>query len=284
ATIDPNATQAFTATLEDQFGDLVVPQPTFGWTVSGGGSIDSSGLFTADGNGGGPFTVTATDPGSGVQGTTSVTIQNDAPTIAVAAAASPSPVTAGTTTDLSVLGADDGGEANLTYTWAVTAGPSGTTFSANGTNAAKNSTATFLLAGPYTFQVTVADQDGGPVTARVTGGAPFAVTATGAGAGLQGTASVTIQNDAPTIASAAAASPNPVTTGTTTDLGVLGADDGGETPLVYTWAATAGPSGATFSANGTNAAIGRASCRTKAGRYTVQVPVTDQDGVHETTQ
>src|SRR5205823_7248329 len=88
----------------------------------------------------------------------SVTIQNDAPTVAVAAAASPSPVTAGTTTDLSVLGADDGGEANLTYTWAVTAGPSGTTFSANGTNAAKNNTATFPQAGTYTFQVTVTDR------------------------------------------------------------------------------------------------------------------------------
>src|SRR5207249_7226272 len=45
------------------------------------------------------------------------------PTIATAAAASPNPVTTGTTTDLSVLGADDAGEANLTYTWAVTAGP-----------------------------------------------------------------------------------------------------------------------------------------------------------------
>src|SRR4029077_12402533 len=72
------------------------------------------------------------------------------------------------TTDLSVLGADDGGEANLTYTWAVTAGPSGATFSANGTNAAKNSTATFTQAGTYTFQVTVTDQDGVTVTSQVT--------------------------------------------------------------------------------------------------------------------
>ena len=40
------------------------------------------------------------------------------PTIATTAAASPSPAP-GTTTDLSVLGADDGGEANLTYTWEI---------------------------------------------------------------------------------------------------------------------------------------------------------------------
>src|SRR5207245_4343925 len=136
ATIDPNATQAFAATLKDQFGNAMTSQPAFGWTA-GGGSIDPSGLFTAGASGGGPFTVTATDPGSGLQGTASVTIQNDAPTIASAAAASPNPVTTGTTTDLTVLGADDGGESHLTYTWAVTSGPTGVTFSANGTNAAK---------------------------------------------------------------------------------------------------------------------------------------------------
>src|SRR5439155_6333173 len=135
--------------------------------VNGGGAIDAGGLFTAGSNGGGPFTVTATDPGSGVQGTASVTIQNDGPTIALAAAASPNPVTAGTTTDLSVLGADDGGEGFLTYTWAATAGPAAVGFSANGTNAAKNSTATFTQAGTYTIQVTVADEDGLTSTSAV---------------------------------------------------------------------------------------------------------------------
>src|SRR5207253_4874951 len=119
------------------------------------------------GNAGGAFTVTATDSGSSVQGTASVTIGNSAPTVAVGAAASPNPVTTGTTTDLTVLGADDGGESHLTYTWAVTAGPSGVTFSANGANAAKSSTATFTQAGTYTFQVTVADQDGVTVTSSV---------------------------------------------------------------------------------------------------------------------
>src|SRR5207249_10958338 len=130
ATVDPNATQAFSATVKDQFGNAMASQPAFGWTA-GGGTIDSSGLYTAGGNGGGPFTVTATDPGSGVQGTASVNIQNDAPTIATAAAASPNRVTSGTTTDLAVLGADDGGESHLTYTWAVTAGPGGVALAAN---------------------------------------------------------------------------------------------------------------------------------------------------------
>src|SRR5439155_244487 len=160
-------TQAFTATLSDQFGDVVAAQPAFGWAVNGGGAIDAVPLFTAGGNGGGPFTVTASDPGSGLQSTASVTIQNDAPGIAGAASATPNPVTSGTTTDLSVLGSDDGGESHLVYTWAVTSGPSGVTFSANGTNAAKSSTATFTQAGTYTFQVRVTDQDGLTVTSTV---------------------------------------------------------------------------------------------------------------------
>src|SRR4029450_4428746 len=44
------------------------------------------------------------------------------PTAAVAASASPNPIT-GTNTSLSVLGADDGGEASLTYTWSTTGTP-----------------------------------------------------------------------------------------------------------------------------------------------------------------
>jgi hypothetical protein len=91
------------------------------------------------------------------------------PTVATPASASPNPVT-GTTTGLSVLGADDGGEANLTYNWAVTAQPSGVTspsFNINGTNAAKNATATFYAAGNYTFQVTITDGSGQTVTSSV---------------------------------------------------------------------------------------------------------------------
>jgi hypothetical protein len=100
------------------------------------------------------------------QFTVSSGTSNQPPTVATPAAASPNPVT-GTTTSLSVLGADDGGEANLTYNWAVIAQPAGVTtpsFSVNGTNAAKNSTATFYAAGSYTFQVTITDSGGLSVT------------------------------------------------------------------------------------------------------------------------
>ena len=96
---------------------------------------------------------------------------NHAPTVTTPAAATPSPVT-GTTTALSVLGADvDTGESSLTYTWTTTSIPSGATaptYGANGTNAAKNATATFSRAGSYTFQVTITDPGGLTCTSSVT--------------------------------------------------------------------------------------------------------------------
>jgi len=160
ASITTSGTQQFTATALDQFATSLAIQPTFNWTVSGGGAISTSGLFTADVVPGGPYTVTAQS--DTVSGTASVTVSlpNAAPTIATAAAANPNPVT-GTTGLLSVLGADDAGESALTYTWATTGTPpAAVTFSANATNAAKATTATFTKAGTYAFQVTVKDQPG----------------------------------------------------------------------------------------------------------------------------
>jgi plastocyanin len=87
---------------------------------------------------------------------------NAAPTVATPASASPNPVN-GTTTALSVLGADDGGEAALRYTWS-SSGPASVTFSTNGSNAAKNATATFSQAGTYTFIATITDAAGLSVT------------------------------------------------------------------------------------------------------------------------
>jgi hypothetical protein len=104
-------------------------------------------------------------------GLTIPTKQNDpAPTLAASASASPNP-TFTTTTKLSVLGADTAGESTLTYTWATTAVPAGVpspTFSTNGTNAAKNDTATFYAVGAYSFQVTATNLAGLSVTSSVT--------------------------------------------------------------------------------------------------------------------
>jgi hypothetical protein len=277
------------------------------------------------------------------------TAANNPPTIAAAAAATPNPVT-GTTAALSVLGADDGGEASLTYTWATTGTPpAAVTFSANGTNAAKATTATFTKAGSYTLQVSAKDaanqvaastvtvtvnqtlssivvapssasvpvsgsqqftatardqfgtnlttqptftwtvsglgvvSSGGLFVAGTTAGGPFTVGA--ASGSVSGTATVTViaNNVTPTIATAAAASPNPVT-GATAALAVLGADDAGEANLTYTWATTGTPPAAvTFSVNGTNAAKNTTATFTKAGSYTLQATVKDQGNLTATS-
>jgi hypothetical protein len=82
------------------------------------------------------------------------------------ATANPNPV-AGTSTVLSALASDDGGEAALTYTWALRDGPAAVTFSLNGTNAAKQTTAGFQAAGTYTFRVTARDASGATATSTV---------------------------------------------------------------------------------------------------------------------
>lgn len=95
----------------------------------------------------------------------STTSTNKPPTVTTPAAASPATVT-GTTTNLSVQASDPNGDA-LTYTWAETSGPSGVTFSANGTGSSNNTTATFTQAGSYSFTVTVKDTAGLTATSSV---------------------------------------------------------------------------------------------------------------------
>ncbi len=92
----------------------------------------------------------------------STTVVNVPPSVMTAASATPSPVTA-TTTQLSVLGADDSGEPSVIYSWNVV-GSYPVSFSANATNAAKTSTVTFTGAGTYTFECLI--QDPGGLTAR----------------------------------------------------------------------------------------------------------------------
>lgn len=251
----------------------------YAWTSSGPAAVtfsanntnaakNATATFTQSGT----YTLVATItdvPGLSVTSTVQVTVNipptNSAPTVATAASASPNPVN-GTTTALSVLGADDGGEANLRYTWS-SSGPASVTFSANGTNAAKNATATFTQSGTYTFVATITDVPGLSVTSTI-----------------QVTVTVPPTNTPPTVVQAASASPNPVT-GTTTALSVLGADNGGEPNLRYTWTSS-GPAPVTFSANGTNAAKNTTATFSKAGNYTFVATITDAAGlsVTNTTQ
>ena len=156
-TLNEYQTQPFTATALDQFGNSLASQPAFTWSLASGvGSVDATGLYTAPAATGSAIVNAAS---GAVSGTGAVTVTDAAPTVALPAAASPSPA-GGTTTNLSVLGAYAGGESNLTYTWTDTAQPPGATdptYSANGSNAAQETTATFYQAGDYTFQVTISD-------------------------------------------------------------------------------------------------------------------------------
>jgi beta-galactosidase len=344
---------------------------------------------------------------------------NAAPTVARAAAANPNP-TSGTTASVSVLGADDGGESNLTYTWsAVGTPPAAVSFSANGTNAAKNATATFGGSGTYSLSVNIRDAAGASVnsnfsvtvnsvstpqttyrincgggavapftgdqsssggstytsgnqisTAGVPNAAPaavyqservnnfsytignltpggsytvrlhfaevwftsagarvfnvklngaqvlanfdifaagglntavvrdFAATANGSGqvvveyvnvhnnakcSGIEVFASSGQPNAAPTVATAASATPNP-STGTTSALKALGADDGGEANLTYTWAAVGTPPATVaFSPNASNAAKNTTATFSKAGSYPLSVTIRDPNGATATS-
>ena len=71
-TVAPNGTQPFTATARDQFGTNLAAQPTFTWSViSGGGIVDSNGLYTAPATAG---SATVRAAAGSVSGTASVAV------------------------------------------------------------------------------------------------------------------------------------------------------------------------------------------------------------------
>ena len=162
--------------------------------------------------------------------------------------------------NLSVLGADPYGESALTYTWAAASVPNGATapaFSVNGTNAAKNSVATFFQIGTYTLSVTITDPDHLSISPTVN----------------------VMVNIA--LASAASATVNTVT-GKTAALSMLANDSAGASALTYTWTVSAVPNGnappPVFSDNGTATAANMTATFFQAGTYTLIGTATDQSG------
>ncbi len=89
----------------------------------------------------------------------------------------------------------------------------------------------------------------------------------------------------PTVATAASASPNPLT-GTSATLSVLGTSDDDESNLTYTWSTAYKPAGAanpTFSANGTNAAKNTTATLSVIGTYLFVVTIQDPGGLQTTS-
>jgi len=188
---------------------------------------------------------------------TDVAVSNLAPTVATAAAAAA--VVTGTTTPLTVLGADDHGEPNLDYRWTAQ-GPAAVSFATNGSNAAKSTVATFTKAGSYVLTATITDSSGLLTTSA---------------------ASVTVTQAVTTIAvSPATAS---VVAGTTLQLSAVASDQFNAplaTPPSFTWATTGGgsiTSAGLFTAAATPAtATIRASASSVVGQATVTILSADQ--------
>ena len=165
--------------------------------------------------------------------------------MANAAKATPNPVV-GNTTTLSVLGADDGGESALIYTWAnVGTLQTAVSFSANGTNAAKNVSATFSQTGTYILQATIRDAGNLTMISQVI---------------------VWVDRQE----TRAVATPTKVI-GTTTTLSASGAKVN-DASVIFTWQSVGYvPAPVNFSVNGNHAAHTTVVTFTKAGEYLFRV-------------
>jgi hypothetical protein len=157
STIATGNTQQFTATVRDQFNN-VIPGQTVNWSVSGGGTIpggaSATKTFTAT-TPGGPFTLTASLSGAS-NGTAQITVVAAGPFFATPPTLTVNPNNL--TGTLTALGDDNVfGESSLTYTWTLESGPAAISVSPNGTNAAKNATVTFSRAGTYVLRCTIAN-------------------------------------------------------------------------------------------------------------------------------
>ena len=320
AQLTTGGSQQFSASTRDQFGTAMATQPAMTWAVTGGGTVSSSGLFTAGSSAGGPFTVSAT--ASAKSGTASVTVST------------------GTTGGSAVYQINCGGgvvgsfaserfgsggatdsTSNVISTTGVANAAPAAVYQSERYGNQSYVLGSLVAAASYTVRLHFAEPWFNTAGARqfnvlingvqvLTNFDIFA--AAGANKALvrdfttsaSSAKQITVQlvnvidnaevrgieilaggasGQAPTVATAAAAGSNPVT-GTTSALSVLGADDAGEVNLTYTWAATGTPPGTvSFSANGSNAAKSTNATFSSAGSYTLAVAITDASGLSTTS-
>jgi hypothetical protein len=325
ATVAPSATQAFSATGADQFGQAMGSSPSITWSVSGGGSISASGVFSAGSTAGGPFVVTASS-GGGITGNASVTVTTGG---------GGATATFGET---NVLSLDDGGNGNLLVAQQAALAQAGTVQSLSfyvvtpsgklrlgiydatgpsggpgaklaetaeltpvaGWNTAAVVTPVALAAGNYwlaylsntnSLSFRMATNGSGRWYSVSYGVMPATFSTSPSAGAYHWSFYATIgtgdppppSNQAPTVAIAAGANPGSVNASTSA-LSVLGADDAGEANLRYTWATTGNPPAAvTFSPNGTNAAKNSTATFSRAGSYQLTVVVADAQGLTVTS-
>jgi hypothetical protein len=196
------------------------------------------------------------------------TVAATPPTIAQSIHVGAGSTVSGTTATLSALGNDAQGAAGLVYDWTVTSAPAGGSakFSANGTNAAHNTTLTFTKAGTYDVSVKIVDSHGLSVTNSLAITVAPTLTSikvtTTSGSAVLGTSS-TLQ-----------------VSGTNQALTAQGFDQFGNalaTQPTFHWSTSTAPSGAaspSISASGKNATYTFG----KVGAYTVAVQATSSGG------
>jgi hypothetical protein len=155
ASVQTGGTQQFTAKGFDQFGNPISPQPTFSWSVNGGGTISQSGLFTAGSSAGGPFTVTATS--GSVSGTASVTVTSVPPDFSLSVSPTSQSVRQGHAASYTVTIKSLNGF-NGSVTLSVTGQPSGSTATFTPNPATTTSTLTVQtvtgVRGTFTLTIT----------------------------------------------------------------------------------------------------------------------------------
>ncbi len=301
-------TQQFTAAAYDQFGTLLASQPAFTWSLdtTAVGTVSGTGSYTAPATGTGFDTVRATS--GSISGAATVTF--GAATVANGSFETPNVGTASyivRPTGAVWTFANGSGIQSNGSAWAAANAPDGVQTAFLQRTGAASQSVSFPGVGTYQINFMAARRigqvqpvqvsiDGAAIGSAITpasntfqpySSAPFAISTPGAHtitiAGTNSSADLSTLIDQVStglqlsIAKAAVAAPNPVT-GTTTDLSVLGASAGGESTLIYTWAATGmPPAPVTFSANGSNSAKNAVATFTKPGSYTLQVTITDSN-------
>ena len=212
ASVQTGGTQQFTATAQDQLGQPMNPQPTFGWSVDGGGAISQAGLFTAGGTPGGPFTVTAST--GGVNGTANVTVSQAPVVTSITVSPATASVQTGGTQQFTATGKDQFGQPmnpQPNFSWTANGGGS-------------------------------IDQTG-LFTAGSTAGGPFTVTA--ASGGVSGTANVTVTQASADFSLTASPGNRSISGGSSTTYAVTITPVGGFAGSV-SLSVTGEPSGATW--------------------------------------
>jgi len=147
------STQAFTAVANDSGGNAIAPQPSFTWSVSGGGTISASGVLTAATTPGGPHTVTAL--AGGKSGTAAFMIVAGTAVGSITVTPASPAVPAGGTQTFAAQAKDDFGNVLATqpaFTWSVSGGGS---VSASGVLQAGT-----VAGGPFTVTASASGKSG----------------------------------------------------------------------------------------------------------------------------